>query len=183
MALRKVNNVTVKRASIGSFWRPKPGYEFQAPTRGSQYWYRRVSEEWYQYMYERQQSEPVLVLDTEGRNWWWYQHEFYHENDGYTSEDVKLILWDREQKKTRRIQRLRKEMLSQEALEEARRQQIPEDVRIFVWRRDQGKCARCGSQQNLEYDHIIPVSQGGSSTARNIQLLCERCNREKSDAV
>jgi Holliday junction resolvasome RuvABC ATP-dependent DNA helicase subunit len=60
------------------------------------------------------------------------------------------------------------------------RQPIPDDVKMFVWQRDGGHCAKCGSQENLEYDHIIPVSKGGSNTARNIQLLCERCNRSKS---
>lgn len=58
---------------------------------------------------------------------------------------------------------------------------IPDDVKMFVWNRDEGKCAKCGSQFNLEYDHIIPVSKGGSNTARNIQLLCEPCNRKKSN--
>jgi HNH endonuclease len=60
---------------------------------------------------------------------------------------------------------------------------IPSNVKLAVWRRDQGKCAKCGSQDRLEYDHIIPVSKGGSSTERNIQLLCERCNREKAAAI
>ena len=60
------------------------------------------------------------------------------------------------------------------------RQPIPNDVRVFVWQRDGGRCVKCGSQENLEYDHIIPVSKGGSNTARNIQLLCEKCNRSKS---
>lgn len=59
------------------------------------------------------------------------------------------------------------------------RQPIPDDVKIFVWQRDNGHCVICGSQENLEYDHIIPVSKGGSNTARNIQLLCERHNRSK----
>ena len=59
------------------------------------------------------------------------------------------------------------------------RQVIPEVVRHEVWRRDQGRCVRCGSQQRLEFDHVIPLSKGGSSTARNIQLLCEPCNRTK----
>lgn len=60
---------------------------------------------------------------------------------------------------------------------------IPESVRREVWKRDQGKCTKCGSNINLEFDHIIPVSKGGSNTARNIQLLCEKCNRSKSDKI
>lgn len=63
------------------------------------------------------------------------------------------------------------------------RQPIPESVRIEVWRRDQGKCVRCGSRNKLEYDHIIPVSLGGGNTARNIELLCEACNRAKGANV
>jgi 5-methylcytosine-specific restriction endonuclease McrA len=30
---------------------------------------------------------------------------------------------------------------------------------------------RGGAQEDLEFDHIIPVSMGGSSTERNLQLL------------
>ena len=59
------------------------------------------------------------------------------------------------------------------------RMPIPDDVKMFVWRRDGGCCVKCGKQENLEYDHIIPVSKGGSNTARNLQLLCESCNRSK----
>ena len=63
------------------------------------------------------------------------------------------------------------------------RQSIPDEVQIFVWNRDGGKCVKCGSNENLEYDHIIPVSKGGSNTARNIQLLCQTCNRSKSNNI
>lgn len=55
---------------------------------------------------------------------------------------------------------------------------LPE-VRREVWRRDKGTCVVCGSPERLEFDHIIPVSMGGSNTARNVQLLCEACNRGK----
>jgi len=63
------------------------------------------------------------------------------------------------------------------------REPIAETVQFLVWRRDEGKCVKCGSQERLEYDHIIPVSRGGSNTARNIQLLCEQCNRQKGNRV
>jgi len=65
----------------------------------------------------------------------------------------------------------------------ANRDAIPSAVRREVWRRDEGKCKKCGSRKNLEYDHIIPVAEGGSNTARNIELLCQDCNRAKSDLI
>jgi 5-methylcytosine-specific restriction endonuclease McrA len=64
-----------------------------------------------------------------------------------------------------------------------RRQPIPERVRHEVWRRDQGRCVDCGSRERLEFDHIIPVSQGGANTARNLELRCELCNRVKAARI
>jgi hypothetical protein len=63
------------------------------------------------------------------------------------------------------------------------RKAIPEEVRHAVWRRDEGRCTKCGSQEDLEFDHVIPVSRGGSDTERNLQLLCESCNRKKSATI
>ena len=60
---------------------------------------------------------------------------------------------------------------------------ISQEVRDLVWNRDGGKCIECGSQEKLEFDHIIPFSKGGSNTYRNIQLLCEKCNRKKSGKI
>lgn len=60
-----------------------------------------------------------------------------------------------------------------------KRETIPQDVKNKVWQRDNGMCVECGSKEKLEFDHIIPFSKGGSSTYRNIQLLCEPCNRKK----
>lgn len=61
---------------------------------------------------------------------------------------------------------------------------IPTQVKLEVWKRDKGKCVRCGSANNLHFDHIIPYSLGGSSKdARNIQLLCALHNIQKRDAI
>jgi N-glycosylase/DNA lyase len=64
------------------------------------------------------------------------------------------------------------------------RRVIPTAVKLKVWKRDSGKCAKCGSNEDLHFDHIIPWSKGGSSTtAANIQLLCARHNLEKHNRI
>jgi hypothetical protein len=71
---------------------------------------------------------------------------------------------------------------SPKAIEEVRgptREPIPREAQREVWRRDTGRCVECGRQERLEYDHIVPLSRGGSNTVRNLQLLCEPCNRSK----
>jgi 5-methylcytosine-specific restriction endonuclease McrA len=44
-----------------------------------------------------------------------------------------------------------------------------------------GKCVICGSTENLQIDHIIPVISNGTNDADNLQVLCKACNTSKSD--
>lgn len=59
---------------------------------------------------------------------------------------------------------------------------ISETTKKVVYSRDGGICHCCGSSQSIEYDHVTPYSCGGSSDASNIQLLCQKCNRSKSNS-
>lgn len=43
-----------------------------------------------------------------------------------------------------------------------------------------GKCAHCGTIENLTVDHIIPKAHGGSDHESNLQALCWECNQKKS---
>lgn len=60
---------------------------------------------------------------------------------------------------------------------------IPSEVKRQVMMRDHERCVICGSKRNLEYDHDIPVSKGGSNTVNNIRILCKDCNRSKSGKI
>lgn len=53
-----------------------------------------------------------------------------------------------------------------------------------IVRRDDYRCQHCQKQlqdTEVEFDHIIPVSKGGSSEEHNLRLTCFECNRDKSD--
>lgn len=76
-----------------------------------------------------------------------------------------------------------KRTLGQQQAPQTQRVPLKESVRHEVWRRDAGRCVRCGSREKLEFDHVVPVSKGGSDTARNIELLCEACNRKKGARI
>lgn len=89
-------------------------------------------------------------------------------------------------RRERTAQQLQREVESLESISRvgpSHRLPIPEQVRLFVWQRDKGACVQCGTREKLEFDHIIPLAAGGSSTERNIQLLCERCNRSKGKTI
>ncbi len=74
-------------------------------------------------------------------------------------------------------------MQQKDTLDAPARSPIPDEVKIYVWNRDGGRCVKCGGNRRLEFDHVIPVALGGANTARNLQLLCETCNRSKGAAL
>ncbi len=48
-----------------------------------------------------------------------------------------------------------------------------------IMERDRYRCCHCNSWINLQIDHIIPVSKGGTNKKSNLQTLCKKCNRKK----
>lgn len=122
---------------------------------------------------------------------WLYKDSIYSISEPLPDEKSMLLVLEAYDSETKSVEserlyweELKKKHLEGGGVEETHsRDRIPESVRTEVWRRDGGKCARCGSRERLEFDHIIPVSKGGGNTARNIELLCEKCNRSKGPRI
>jgi 5-methylcytosine-specific restriction endonuclease McrA len=54
--------------------------------------------------------------------------------------------------------------------------------RFNIYARDQNRCQYCGrqfSRSDLNLDHVVPRSKGGTSVWENVVCSCHRCNRLK----
>lgn len=116
-----------------------------------------------------QNADPFIV--------WLYRGRVWRVDEDVTSDDVKALVDRRRQKRRSEIERAKVAVTIEQSPD--RRGGISDEIKIFVWQRDGGRCVRCGSSEKLEFDHIIPVVMGGADTARNLQILCEACNRSK----
>jgi hypothetical protein len=142
--------------------------------------------------YNPNQNEPQQLSGSDPKGtidgFWAYRNHVVLVKDGGLASDENSLLRIKHAvlREEKAITRIKKEIEAFENMDKAasaKRERIPESVRLFVWQRDEGKCVRCGSRELLEFDHIIPLALGGSNTERNIQLLCERCNREKKGNI
>jgi 5-methylcytosine-specific restriction endonuclease McrA len=51
-------------------------------------------------------------------------------------------------------------------------------IRKIVINRD-GCCQRCGTEEGLTVDHIVPRTLGGDDSLSNLEVLCGSCNSSK----
>lgn len=63
------------------------------------------------------------------------------------------------------------------------RGKVSNKMRFAIYKRDNYRCRKCGRQDNLEIDHIFPISKGGKSQFDNLQTLCHTCNVAKSNTI
>ncbi len=72
-----------------------------------------------------------------------------------------------------------------------RRTRLPVWVTRAVFFRDKGSCVLCGKDltgtvsrgEEVHYDHIVPLANGGSNDPTNFQLLCRDCNLNKATST
>jgi 5-methylcytosine-specific restriction endonuclease McrA len=136
----------------------------------------------------KQRVEPCQRYENK---WAWIYANKVHSLEGPASggvnnEQAVLLIKHHVAQENLIYQRISRELTAFEnltRLKDYSREPIPESVRLFVWQRDQGRCVKCEGRELLEFDHVIPIAEGGSSTERNLQLLCQRCNRSKGKNV
>ena len=79
--------------------------------------------------------------------------------------------------------------LTATAFAKEQRTLMTKKLREFIKNRDNFTCCSCGNSTHvepnllLEIDHIIPVAKGGYTVEDNLQTLCWKCNRSKSDKI
>ena len=79
--------------------------------------------------------------------------------------------------------------LTASAFTKEQRALMTNKLRESIKHRDNFTCCNCGNSTRiepnllLEIDHIIPVSKGGCTVESNLQTLCWKCNRSKSNKI
>ena len=54
-------------------------------------------------------------------------------------------------------------------------------LRTFIFEKYNNSCVYCGNNEQLEVEHIISKSKGGTDSTRNLTLSCRKCNEQKNN--
>jgi hypothetical protein len=112
----------------------------------------------------------VFVARARRRQWWWWGNAFYWDSGDCGPEDVAALLVMLERDDDQGIEW---------ELDAHLAEPISEQAKGLVYERDRGRCLACGSNELIQYDHIVPWSMGGDNAPQNLRLLCAGCKRRQ----
>jgi len=124
-----------------------------------------------------QLKAPVLLMRKDGRRWWWYLDRFWWDDGRLSATEIeRTVLQSDVRLKQRSDAAARaRTILLRAPSAPITEKHLSESVRLAVWRRDSARCVDCGSGESVVFDRILPISQGGSDTAANVELRCQSC--------
>jgi hypothetical protein len=132
--------------------------------------YKMTQEEW-QAAHDHQRREPPRVGSVDGKSLWHFCDKFYWETEGPNASEVCALLFTRNARQRRKIERAQAIAATGMLPQQHTRTGIPDDLKLLVWQRDGGQCLSCGRRVELQYDHIIPVAMGGATSEQTCKLV------------
>jgi hypothetical protein len=171
--LREIKDAEIVPDGLSAFgrrWRLRCGRRLEGPAWST----RRLRA-----IVAAQSEQPVELVRDASCSTWMFEARFYTADDDLGADDVLALVRERERRARRSLERAHATLAQDGAGAAPRRERIPAEVRRLVFERDGGRCVECGSDFDIQYDHVIPFSMGGASTAGNLQVLCADCNQRK----
>lgn len=146
----------------------------------SREWYRQNRDEWKEHSnqyYAENRKERIA-----------YKRRYHKQNvDAHRAYMKKYYRKNKEAAKIARRRWAKRNPVKRRAISQrytARKNGAPgrgvtaEDIERIL-ERDGHQCLVCGAIEDLEMDHIIPLSRGGAHDPSNLQTLCRSCNSSK----
>lgn len=126
--------------------------------------YKETREIW-----REKNKEKIKLYQKKYSKKWKEENPEYHKNymKKYTKTEKGKINWKKYTLKRRALKKKAKDTLTKKEL-------------IIIQNRGK-ECVYCGSNKNLEFEHIISLNKGGENSFLNGVMACESCNSSKGN--
>lgn len=128
----------------------------------------------------------VFVLTREQTR---YKQKNYVKTPYKVTQTIEKIKYDYEylEERNRQLAQINYECALRDYHKKDQRRLMTKELRKRIMIRDHYTCQVCGKympdEVGLQIDHIVPISKGGKTVPSNLQVLCSKCNGNKSNKV